>query len=82
MKQPKKLTRNQKCCLSAHCLNWKDWMMVEETDFYYRIVNKKTGAIKSVDKFRKARRRNKNEYPEYLAKYVGKPTRIYKEEEK
>lgn len=55
MKQPKKLTRKQKCCLSAHYLNWKDWMLVEETEFYYKIINKNTGAIKSVDKFRKWR---------------------------
>lgn len=40
MKQPKKLTREQKECLSAHYLNCKDWMLVEETDFYYRIINK------------------------------------------
>lgn len=52
MKQPKKLTREQKECLSAHYLNCKDWMLVEETEFYYRIINKNTGTIKSVDKFR------------------------------
>lgn len=59
MKQPKKLTREQKECLSAHYLNCKDWMLVEETDFYYRIINKNTGVIKSVDKFRRVRRRSK-----------------------
>lgn len=58
MKQPKKLTREQKCCVSAHCLNPKDWMFVGETEFYYKIINKNTGAIKSIDKFRKARARN------------------------
>lgn len=42
MKQPKKLTREQKECLSAHYLNCKDWMLVEETEFYYRIINKNT----------------------------------------
>ena len=57
MKQPKKLTREQKESLSAHYLNCKVWMLVEETDFYYRIINKNTGVIKSVDKFRKMRRR-------------------------
>lgn len=41
MKQPKKLTREQKECLSAHYLNCKDWMLVEETEFYYRIINKR-----------------------------------------
>lgn len=55
MKQPKKLTREQKCCVAAHYLNPKDWMFVEETEFYYKIINKKTGAIKSIDKFRKRR---------------------------
>lgn len=55
MKQPKKLTREQKCCVSAHCLNPKDWMFVEETEFYYKIINKNTGATKSIDKFRKRR---------------------------
>lgn len=45
MKQPKKLTREQKECLSAHYLNCKDWMLVEETEFYYRIINKNTGVI-------------------------------------
>lgn len=52
MKQPKRLTCEQKKCLAAHFLNWKDWALVEETEFYYRIINKRTGAIKSVDKFR------------------------------
>lgn len=52
MKQPKRLTCEQKRCPSAHSLNWKDWALVEETEFYYRIINKRTGAIKSVDKFR------------------------------
>lgn len=53
MKQPKRLTRDQKECLSAHYLNADEWMLVEETDFYYRIINKRTNLIKSVDKFRR-----------------------------
>lgn len=28
-------------------------MFVEETEFCYRIINKKTGAVKGVDKFRR-----------------------------
>lgn len=55
MKQPKKLTRDQKCCVSAHYLNANDWMLVDETEFYYKIINKNTGVIKSIDKFRKVR---------------------------
>ena len=46
MKQPKKLTREQKECLFAHYLNCKDWMLVDETEFYYRIINKNTGVYR------------------------------------
>lgn len=53
MKQPKKLTRQQKECLSAHHLNADNWALVEETDFYLKIINKQTGARKSVGKFRR-----------------------------
>lgn len=53
MKQPKKLTRLQKECLSAYRLNAKNWALVEETDFYLKIVNKQTGARKTLDKFRR-----------------------------
>ena len=60
MKRPKKLTREQKECLSAHYLNCKDWMLVEETEFDDRIINKNTGVIKSVDKFRRIRRRKRD----------------------
>ena len=53
--------KRQKECLSAHYLNCKDWMLVEETEFYYRIINKNTGTIKSVDKFRRVKRRKNHE---------------------
>lgn len=53
MKQPKKLTRSQKECLSAHHLKADNWMLVEETDFYLKIINKETSKRKSVDKFRR-----------------------------
>lgn len=55
MKQPKRLTRDQKVCVSAHGLVVDEWAFIEETDFYYRIINKKTGVKKSIDKFRKRR---------------------------
>lgn len=57
MKQPKKLTRQQKECLSAHYLNANNWMLIEETEFYLKIINKETGKTKMVDKFRKAGRK-------------------------
>lgn len=51
MKQPKRLTLEQKKCLVAHKLNPKEWMLIEETEFSYRIYNKKNGTKKRVDKF-------------------------------
>lgn len=51
MKQPSRLTRRQKECLTAHHLNSQDWMLIEETDFYLKIINKQTEKRKSVDKF-------------------------------
>ena len=56
MKNPKKLTRAQKECLSAHYLNAKEWMLVEETEFYLKIIKKSDGKIKRVDKSRRVSR--------------------------
>ena len=49
MKNPKKLTRSQKECLSAHHLNAKNWLLVEETEFYLKIINKETQKTKMID---------------------------------
>ena len=57
MKQPKALTRIQKECVSAHHLNADNWMLVEETEFYYKIINKESGKTKMVDKFRREKRK-------------------------
>lgn len=53
MKQPKKLTRAQKMCVAAHNLNANNWMLVEETDFYLKIIHKETGKARMIDKFRR-----------------------------
>lgn len=53
MKQPKKLTRTQKEIVSNHGLNADEWALIEETDFYYKLINKTSGVRKSVDKFRR-----------------------------
>lgn len=53
MKQPKKLTRVQKEACSAHHLNAEHWLLIEETEFYLKLVNKKTGSRKTIDKFLK-----------------------------
>lgn len=56
MKQPKKPTYEQKRAITAHSLNAKEWAVIRETDFYLYIINKKTGATKTIDKFLKERR--------------------------
>lgn len=57
MKQPKKLTRQQKEIVAAHYLRPKNWMLVEEMEFYLRIIHKDSKKIKMVDKFRKPLKR-------------------------
>lgn len=51
MKQPKKLTREQKIICSAHSLKADDWMFLEETDFNIKVIHKESGKIKYLDKF-------------------------------
>lgn len=53
MKQPKKLTRKQKECLSAHHLNADNWMLIEETEFYLKVINKESKRKRTLDKFRR-----------------------------
>lgn len=55
MKQPKKLTRQQKGTCSAHHLNAEHWLLVEETEFYLKLINKETGSRKTIDKFTRKR---------------------------
>lgn len=57
MKQGKRLTREQKKCVSAHHLNAKEWSFVKETDFYLYIIKKDdTKKIRRVDKFIRGKR--------------------------
>lgn len=58
MKQPKKLTRDQKQIVFAHRLNPNNWMLAEETEFYLKLINKENGRKRSVDKFYKGGKTN------------------------
>lgn len=51
MKQPKKLTRQQKEAVSAAGLVWQNWSLVRETDFYLYIVNRQTGTERRIDRY-------------------------------
>lgn len=55
MKRPKRITRNQKEILSANRLKADNWSLVEETEFYLKIINKESGKIRMIDKFRRKR---------------------------
>ena len=50
MKQPKKLTRDQKRLLADLGLNPKEWMNLFEDDLYLHIVNKNSSDRKIIDK--------------------------------
>lgn len=56
MKQGKRLTLEQKKIVSSHYMNAKEWSLVSESEFYLRLVNKRTGDFKTIDKF--LRRKN------------------------
>lgn len=51
MKQPKKLTREQKIAVSAHGLNPDNWMLEKETEFYLHIIHKKARIRRTVDRY-------------------------------
>lgn len=51
MKQPKKLTREQKIAVSANDLNPDNWALVEQTEFYLKIINKTSGTVRRVDRY-------------------------------
>lgn len=51
MKQPKKLTREQKVAVSSAGLVAKNWSLVRETDFYLYLVNRQTGTERRIDKY-------------------------------
>ena len=59
MKQPKKLTREQKEICSANNLKADDWMFIEETGFHIKVIHKETGKVKWLDKFIKKKVGNK-----------------------
>lgn len=51
MKQPKKLTREQKIAVSAHGLNPDNWMLVEQSEFYLKIIHKTFDKTRRIDRY-------------------------------
>lgn len=52
MRQPKKLTKQQEECVSAHGLNTDDWCYLFETESCYIVMRKDSGQKKWINKFR------------------------------
>jgi hypothetical protein len=51
MKQPKKLTRNQKEVITKKGKNWKDYLLIDETDVSLKLYNKHTGNDEIFNKY-------------------------------
>ena len=51
MKQPKKLTREQKIAADAAGLNAENWMLIEQTEFYLKIIHKSSGKMRRIDRY-------------------------------
>lgn len=51
MKQPKKLTREQKIAVSAAGLKADNWALAGQTEFYLKIINKESGTTKRIDRY-------------------------------
>ena len=51
MKQPKKLTREQKMAVSVVGLNAENWMLIEQTEFYLKIIHKSSGKTRRIDRY-------------------------------
>ncbi len=53
MKQPSRLTFSQKLVVGNNGLNCDEWAFIEDSGLNLRIINKKTGEIKEVNKRKK-----------------------------
>lgn len=57
MSRPKRLTREQKIILSSHGLNPDQWLLIEETEFFLKLIDKSTGRKYNTDKFLRGKRK-------------------------
>lgn len=51
MKNPKRLTMEQKKAVSASGFIARNWMLVEQTEFYLKIIHKTSGVTRTVDRY-------------------------------
>lgn len=53
IKQPKKLTREQKEIVANNNMIAKEWMFADDLGSYLKIIHKTTGKIKLIDKHKR-----------------------------
>lgn len=61
MKNPKRLTLEQKRAVSAAGLIAKNWMLVEQTEFYLKIIHKSSRIIRRIDRYAIPRKEKEDE---------------------
>lgn len=59
MKNPKRLTLEQKKAVSAAGINTEYWLLAEQTEFYLKIVHKTSWKTKRVDRYAIPKKRGK-----------------------
>ena len=57
MSRPKRLTREQKIIIASHGLNPNQWLLLQETEFFLKLVDKETGKKYNTDKFLRGRQK-------------------------
>lgn len=51
MKQPKRLTREQKEAVSTSGYLPDNWMLIEQTEFHLKIIHKITNTRRTIDRY-------------------------------
>lgn len=51
MKNPRRLTREQKSAVLAAGLNAEKWMLVSESEFYLKVTHKTLGKTRRIDRY-------------------------------
>lgn len=56
LKQPKRLTLEEKKAVSAYKLRAEDWMLLKDGDPYITIIHKQSGETRIIDKYARAKK--------------------------
>lgn len=61
MNRPKRLTKEQKEAVSAAGLLPDKWMLVEQTEFYLKVIHKTLGKTRRIDRYAISKKGEKDE---------------------